>query len=188
MVKKEARNLYRKKRKELSFSDKLKFDDLLLIQFQKVDLDYLSCMLSFYPMEEHNEVNTFLISDYLQFSNPGLQIAYPKTNMRDHSMQALLPNEEEFIANQYNIPEPKEGIIIDPGHLDLVLVPLLIFDTVGNRVGYGKGFYDRFLKQCRPDCVKMGFSYFEPLPLIEDANEFDVPLDLCITPQKAYVF
>ena len=70
----------------------------------------------------------------------------------------------------------------------MVLVPLLAFDSKGYRVGYGKGFYDRFLKQCRNDCVKIGLSYFEPIDAINDAGEFDVPLDFCITPQKAYVF
>ena len=51
-----------------------------------------------------------------------------------------------------------------------------------------KGFFDRYLKGCREDCIKIGFSYFEPLDSIDDANEFDVPLDFCITPQRIYVF
>jgi len=69
-----------------------------------------------------------------------------------------------------------------------VLVPLLSFDKKGFRVGYGKGFYDRFLMQCKSDCIKIGLSYFDPIDVIDDADEFDVPLDFCITPQKVYVF
>jgi 5-formyltetrahydrofolate cyclo-ligase len=67
-------------------------------------------------------------------------------------------------------------------------VPLLAFDEKGFRVGYGKGFYDRFLKQCKDGGIKIGLSYFNPIDTIEDAGEFDVPLNFCITPQKVYVF
>ena len=70
----------------------------------------------------------------------------------------------------------------------MVILPLLAFDQQGYRVGYGKGFYDKFLSGCREDCLKVGFSYFEPIETIDDCNEFDVPLDLCITPQNVYVF
>ena len=78
--------------------------------------------------------------------------------------------------------------IIPPGNIDLVFVPLLAFDEKGYRIGYGKGFYDKYLADCRNDCIKAGFCYFDPLASIDDSNEFDVPLNLCITPQNVYVF
>ena len=70
----------------------------------------------------------------------------------------------------------------------MVFVPLLTFDRDGYRIGYGKGFYDKYLAGCREDCIKAGFSYFEPIDSIEDLHEFDISLDLCITPQNVYVF
>jgi 5-formyltetrahydrofolate cyclo-ligase len=70
----------------------------------------------------------------------------------------------------------------------MIIIPLLAFDEKGYRVGYGKGFYDRYLKECREDCLKIGLSYFEAVPSVDDAAEFDVPLDFCITPQRTYVF
>ena len=70
----------------------------------------------------------------------------------------------------------------------MVLVPLLNFDEEGNRVGYGKGYYDRFLAHCRPDCIKVGFSYFEPLDSIDDVHEYDIKLDYGITPGGIFVF
>lgn len=189
MYKKEARRMYNKKRLAITPQEKIKWDDLLLIQFQKVELPFLSTLLSFYPLEEKNEVNTFIITDFLLFQNPGLKIAYPKANPKNHSMEALLVSDAmEFANNLYNIPEPVSDVILQPDELDLVLVPLLICDRKGNRVGYGKGFYDRYLSQCRADCLRIGFSYFEPIEEIEDSNEFDVPLNLCITPQQVYVF
>jgi 5-formyltetrahydrofolate cyclo-ligase len=189
MEKKEARRMYREKRASITPQQKLKWDDLLLIQFQTLELPFLDSVLSFYPLEVHNEVNTFLITDYLHFKNPGLDIAYPRTDFSDHSMQAIACTVDTvFEDNEYNIPEPLLGEIIPPANLDLVLVPLLGFDREGHRVGYGKGFYDRFLMQCSKDCIKIGLSYFDPVDHLEDADEFDVPLDICITPQEVYVF
>jgi 5-formyltetrahydrofolate cyclo-ligase len=189
MLKKEARKIFRQKRKSISPQEKLKLDDLLLIEFQKLSLPFLSAVLSFYPHEENNEPDTFILTGYLQFKNPGLQIAYPKTDSASHSMQAIVCDDNHvFEKNNFSIHEPTHEESIDPDKIDMVIVPLLAFDEKGYRVGYGKGFYDRFLQQCRKDCIKIGLSYFDPIDAIDDADEFDVPLDFCITPQKAYVF
>ena len=189
MLKKEIRKIFKEKRKSISPNEKMKLDDLLLIEFQKVPFPFLSNVLSFYPAEENNEPDTFNITQYLHFKNPGLQIAYPKTDLSDHSMQAIICGEEEiFEKNSFSILEPVSIERLDPGEIDMALVPLLAFDKRGFRVGYGKGFYDRFLHQCKEDCIKIGLSYFESIDTVEDADEFDVPLDFCITPQKVYVF
>ena len=189
MLKNEIRNIYRKKRDETGFADRMKWDDLLLIQFQSAALPFIDYVLSFYPIEQNNEINTFLFTDYLHFKNPNLQICYPRTNLHDLTMEAVVCNADSiFEANAYNIPEPTDTDTADPALLDMVIIPMLAFDSNGNRVGYGKGFYDRFLARCRPDCLKVGLSYFDPVDSIDDANEFDVPLNLCITPQRAYVF
>ena len=189
MLKKEARKIYKEKRKAPTAVQRMKLDDLLLIQFQQLQLPFLSSVLSFYPIEEHNEINTFLITDYLQFKNPHLQIAYPKTDTVHNTMQAISCNEDtDFEKNGYNIYEPVTCEIIEPQLLDVVLIPMLVFDKRGYRVGYGKGYYDRFLQECNADCLKIGLNYFEAEEVIEDANEYDVPLDFCITPQKVYAF
>jgi 5-formyltetrahydrofolate cyclo-ligase len=75
-----------------------------------------------------------------------------------------------------------------PEEIDLVFVPLLCVDKKGNRVGYGKGYYDKFLKECRRDIIKIGFSYFEPVEKIDDVNRYDVKLNYCITPESFYSF
>jgi 5-formyltetrahydrofolate cyclo-ligase len=155
MLKKEARKLYRKQRDQLGAGDRMKYDDLILIQLQTVDLPFLSSVLSFYPIEEKAEINTFSITDYLHFRNPALQIAYPRTDVETNTMQAIACYADTvFIPNQYNIPEPLGDEVVNPKDLDLVLVPMLAFDKKGHRIGYGKGFYDRFLKECAPDCLK----------------------------------
>jgi 5-formyltetrahydrofolate cyclo-ligase len=189
MLKKEARKRYDQKRQALTYTDRLRWDDLILINFQSIELPHLSAVFSFYPMEERNEVNVFIITDYLHFRNPGLQICYPKMEIDEPNMEAMACHADTiFAANAINILEPLETEVIDPLDIDMVLVPMLAFDSRGNRVGFGKGYYDRYLSRCRPDCIKVGLSYFEPVERIEDTNEFDVPLNFCITPQKAYVF
>lgn len=189
MLKKEARSLFRKKRDEITAATKMKWDDLLLINFQTLSLPFIDYVLSFYPIEQNNEVNTLFITNYLQFKNPGLHICYAKTDLKNLTMEAIRCTADSiFEANAYNIPEPVSDDVVAADHIDLVLVPLLAFDELGNRVGYGKGFYDNYLKNCREDCLKIGLSYFEAVATIDDANEFDVPLDFCITPQRIYVF
>lgn len=189
MIKNELRKIYRDKRNALSGSERTKLDDLLLIQLQKADLPFISSILSYWPIEENNEPNAHLFTDFLEFKNPGLLVAYPKSDFFMNEMVAVATNEEtSFVTNEFNIYEPEDGSHVANDEFDMVLVPLLAFDKNGYRAGYGKGFYDKFLSGCRKDCIKVGFSYFEPADEIADKDDFDVPLDLCITPQKNYVF
>lgn len=189
MLKKEARKVFKEKRKQITEADRMRWDDLILIQFQSLELPFIDYLLSYYPMDENKEINSFIIADYLHFRNPNLHICYPKMMEESGQMQAMICNADSaFESNAYGILEPTDTDAADPGQIDLVIIPLLAFDEKGTRVGYGKGYYDRYLQNCREDCLKVGVSYFEAIPAIGDANEFDVPLDLCITPQRTYVF
>jgi 5-formyltetrahydrofolate cyclo-ligase len=189
MLKSEARKHYKNERSSLLASEQSRMDDLILIQFQKVSLPQLEYVLSYWPMEANREFNTHVVTRYLEFKNPGLKILYPKTDFAKKNMKALLTHEEAiFKKNKYNIYEPESGDEINASQIDLVLVPLLIFDQHGHRVGYGQGFYDRYLADCRADCIKAGLSYFDPIEKVDDASHFDVTLNLCITPRNIYVF
>ncbi len=189
MNKKELRKYFRGKRNALVSVEQSKLDDLMLIQFQKIELPFISLLLSYWPIEENKEPNTHLITDYLEFRNPGLTTAYPKTDFFMNEIVAVSTDAEtSFVKNEFNIYEPEEGTRVDAAEISMVLVPLLAFDKKGYRVGYGKGYYDKFLAGCSKDCIKAGFSYFEPVDEIADKADFDVPLNLCITPQTVYVF
>lgn len=189
MLKLEARKMFRSRRNDLTEVERSKMDDLLLIQFQGVELPFINNVLSYWPITEHKEPNTHLFTDYLEFRYPGLQTLYPKSDIETHQMTAVMVNEDtHFVKNLYSVYEPESGDIIEPDQLDMVIVPLLAVDRKGYRVGFGKGFYDRFLANCNENCIKVGFSYFDPIEALEDCSQFDVPLDLCITPQAVYVF
>jgi 5-formyltetrahydrofolate cyclo-ligase len=189
MLKSEARKIYKEKRTALSVAERTKLDDLLLIQLQKVELPFITFLLSYWPVEDNHEPHTHLFTDYLEFRNPDLVVCYPRTDFSSQTLSAVQTNDDtRFRKNKYNIYEPEAGDMVNPAGIDLVFVPLLAFDKKGYRAGYGRGFYDRYLPQCRTDCLRIGFSYFEPLDQLDDRSEFDVPLNLCVTPATVYAF
>lgn len=188
MNKESIRALYKEKRKSLSSTEKMKLDDLLLIQFQQLNFEGVHRILTYWPIEHQIEPNTHLFSRYLQYMIPDLSIAYPKIN-KLNLMDAVLVNEQTTYSNvQWGITEPLNGTVIAPSSIDLILVPLLAFDLKGNRVGYGKGYYDRFLTTCKKEVILIGISYFEPIPFISDTHQFDIPLTIGITQQHIYEF
>ena len=183
------RNTYKQRRKALTDKDRLKLDDLILIQFQKLILHDVHAVLSYWPIKSHYEINTLPITDYLSFKIPGLRVCFPKTDFAQTKLHAIeVEKETSFEMNHAGIGEPTTGELIYPEELDMVFVPMLAYDKKGFRVGYGKGFYDRYLQMCRRNVIKVGFSYFEPEEAIPEVNEFDIPLNLAITPQSIYEF
>lgn len=190
MTKKELRNIYKEKRRSIAAKDKLIWDDLLLIQFQKINLENIRTVFVYWPMGNMNEPDTHAAIRYLQYMIPGLQLAYPviHQNLSSEMKAVLTDDETNFFENSLGIIEPENGIEIDPEKIDLVLVPMLICDRAGNRIGFGKGYYDRFLIRCRKNVLKIAFSYFDPVDKIDDTDAFDVPLNLCITPRTIYEF
>lgn len=150
---------------------------------------------TFLPIRHQNEVNTWPLIHRIWAEHPEIQLAAPvaHTDTRALTHYPLAP-ETSLIKNRWGIPEPLPttrcrpvGPLL-PTDFDLILVPLLIFDKQGHRVGYGGGYYDRFLDQCRPDCLKIGLSLFEPIEQIDDVEETDIRLDVCLTPTSVYRF
>lgn len=90
--------------------------------------------------------------------------------------------------NTWGIEEPKHGVPTPTEKIDMVIVPLLCFDKLGNRVGYGKGYYDRFLSVCKPGVQKIGLSLFNEPAIIDDVNNTDIPMTSCITPNSVVIF
>ena len=100
----------------------------------------------------------------------------------------LLTDNTKFQKKSTNIFEPIDGIEVPNAKIDVVFVPLLAYDKKGNRVGYGKGFYDKFLAECNPNTIKIGLSFFEPEELILDVNPTDIQLNYCVTPNRVLNF
>ena len=189
MTKKELRYIFKEKRKALSVHDIEKFNDLILINFQKLTLPFINCVHTYVASLKLGEPDTATIVRYLQFKNPLVKIVIPKIDIHSGNITHYHFDEGvELITNAYGIDEPKEGNLIKEDEIDLVLIPLLAFDKKGFRVGFGKGYYDKFLARCKPNVIKAGLSFFDPVDEINDISGFDIPLNFCITPKEIFSF
>jgi len=185
--KKELRLHYKNLRKSLSeenIEEKSLEISNQLIQLPIWDKTYYHVFL---PIEEQKEVNTEFILHLL--SGKDKEIVISKSDFETRIMSHfLLTDNTKIRKNEYNIPEPVNGLAVPSQTIEVVFVPLLAFDVFGNRIGYGKGFYDKFLAECKPETIKIGLSFFEAVSQIDDVFESDVKLDYCVTPEKIYRF
>lgn len=187
MKKTELRIAYKRKRKALAIEacDNLSLD--ISNQLLKLPIWEKSFYHIFLSIEEQKEVQTEYILNILSGKDKNIVISKSdfETGLMHH---VLLTDATTIKKNAYNIPEPVDGIPIPDTSIDVVFIPLLAFDKQGNRIGYGKGFYDRFLSKCKPETLKIGLSFFEAESRIEDVFESDIPLDYCVTPKTIYNF
>jgi 5-formyltetrahydrofolate cyclo-ligase len=141
----------------------------------------------FLPIAEQKEVNTEFLLHLL--SGKDKEIVVSKSNFETRYMtHYLLTDNTKIRKNEYNIPESVNGLEIPVNKIEVIFVPLLAFDKTGHRVGYGKGFYDKFLSGCNPESIKIGLSFFEAEAMISDVFENDIRLDYCVTPKKVWQF
>lgn len=141
----------------------------------------------FLTIEEQKEINTEYILQIL--AGKDKEIVISKCDFATLGMtHFLLTDNTKIKKNSYNVPEPVDGLEVPDAKIDVVFVPLLAYDKHGNRVGYGKGFYDNFLSKCKPETIKIGLSFFPPEDKIDDVSENDVNLDFCVTPEGIISF
>jgi 5-formyltetrahydrofolate cyclo-ligase len=187
MVKKDLRLKYKNLRKNLTEDAIEELSLAIANQLVQLDIWDKTYYHIFLPIVEQKEVDTEFILQIL--AGKDKEIVVSKSDFETRKMTHFLVTENtKFRKNEYNIPEPYTGLEVPVSKIEVVFVPLLAFDKKGNRVGYGKGFYDTFLSECKPETIKIGLSFFEPEELILDVFENDVRLDYCITPEKIYTF
>ncbi len=185
-MKNNLREIYKEKRKKIS---KREIDDLSLnIANKTLDIsiwNYTNFHI-FLPVENLNEVNTNFILSILQGRDKNVYV--PKVISNFTIQNILLQDNTLLKLNKFGVPEPESGLSINSRLIDVVFIPLLAYDIKGNRVGYGKGFYDRFLSKCKNDLLKIGLSFFPPENQIIKINSDDIPIDMCVTPNKIFKF
>jgi 5-formyltetrahydrofolate cyclo-ligase len=187
MLKKELRTKYKALRNQLSeeeIEDKSLAIANKLLTLPIWDKTYFHIFL---PITEQKEVNSEFILHLL--SGKDKEIIVSKTDFETRKMtHILLTDNTKIRKNKYNIPEPVDGIEVPYHKIEVVFVPLLAFDKKGHRVGYGKGFYDNFLSECKPDVIKIGLSFFDAEEIISDVFDGDVMLDYCVTADGVCAF
>lgn len=187
VTKDELRKKYRNLRKELT-------EDVI----NNLSLDIANKLLSleiwnyefyhvFLSIANLKEINTDFILSILSGKDKNIVIS--KSDFETRTLQNfLLTDGTKIKLNKYNIPEPIDGIEINNSKIEVVFVPLLACDKKGNRIGYGKGFYDTFLANCKPETLKIGLSFYEVEEAVFPILESDIALDYCVTPQNIYTF
>lgn len=187
MIKSECRIAFSIKRKSLTDND-IESQSTQILSLLNTSFDLENKTVSvFLPIVSKQEINTFPLLQLKDKSNT--RIVLPVSDFTTNTLKHVLYKEQEQLQlNDYGIPEPTYGESIPVTEIDIVIVPLLCFDKRGYRIGYGKGFYDRFLASCRPDCLFIGLSYFEPVDVIDDVSTNDISLHHCITTKKIYSF
>lgn len=158
-------------REEIDLRSRRILDNLYLMDIYK-DAQRIYVYVNY-----NQEVNTsFLIDKAL---NDGKTVLVPKV-LGDEMVFYRITSRQELDSGAYGIPEPKEGCIMDDMYEGLMILPGLAFDKKHHRIGYGGGFYDRYLTE-HPDFMKLALCYdFQVFDVIE-TEEFDVPVDVIIT-------
>ncbi|BAV95335.1 5-formyltetrahydrofolate cyclo-ligase [Ichthyobacterium seriolicida] len=182
--KSDIRNIFKEKRKGLSTLELINLSRCISDKVFDLPVHSKEVFHIFLSILSKREVLTDEIIQRLRDKT----IVVPKINLKDSSLSNyILESSTKIENNSYGIPEPTNAVSISEKDIDVVFVPLLSFDKYGNRVGYGKGFYDRFLIKCREDVIKIGLSFFPPVEKLSCDNH-DVSLDYCVTPYEIYKF
>ncbi len=186
MTKKEFRSLYLAKRKKLSALEVSVGSERIFQRFT----DYFPVSEGqkfhiFLSLDKFNEVNTLPFIRFLQGN--GVRIFVPKMS-QDKIISIEMLENTPMKENSWGITEPESNEDSGVADFDYIITPLLYCDRHGGRVGYGKGFYDRFFTSVNPECIKVGVGFFEPSQAIEDLTEEDIPLDYLVTPDEILSF
>lgn len=147
----------------------------------------------FLPLARQNEPDTWPLIHRIWAANRPVRLAAPVVQpdgifLKHYELTTGTP----LLASRWGIPEPVADAATEvaPAQLSAVLVPLLACDRQGQRVGYGGGFYDRFLAQCQPGTLFIGLNILdeEPVAAIADVLPTDVPLHACLMPGGVWKF
>ena len=179
------RSHYKKKRLSLTKQEVDHLSQRVCEQLDKLSIWRLKHYHIFISISKYNELDTSSIINKLKSEKK--IIIVPKIS-NNELVHIAINDQTEFSINEYGIKEPNNGNHFIIENLDLIFIPLLAFDLEGHRVGYGKGYYDRFLKLTNKSSLKIGLSFFDPINKIQDIDDNDVKLDYCITPTQIHKF
>ncbi len=182
------RKKYLLRRKSLSEAEIQRLSNSIFLQFRKwLELNpEVKNFHIFLPISRQNEINTYLIRDLLFAEQRSVYTSIVKPDLLVMDTVRIYP-ETTYKFDSLGIPTPINPEVVNTEEIQLVLVPLVAFDLNGNRIGFGKGYYDKFLAEMKQKVIKMGLSFFPPIPSIT-SEKHDIPLDYCITGENVFNF
>ncbi|WEK69180.1 MAG: 5-formyltetrahydrofolate cyclo-ligase [Candidatus Chryseobacterium colombiense] len=186
MLKAELRKKYMQQRKALSTDEAFLLSEKIFENFiSYFKPEHGEKVHVFIPILERNEINTQLFIDY--FFKQNIRVFVPKV-VDDQLIHIEIFADTIFETSHWGIPEPVSNEDLGETFFHYVITPLLYCDKKGNRVGYGKGFYDGFFESISQEVKKIGVNYFNPDENIDDVWENDIPLDYLVTPADVLSF
>jgi 5-formyltetrahydrofolate cyclo-ligase len=186
MLKSDLRKKYMQKRKVLSSDEAFLLSEKVFKNFIEYFKPFSGQNVHiFIPIIKFNEIDTKVFIDY--FLSRNINVFVPKIVDRK-LISVQIFNDTSFETNNWGISEPVSNEDSGVSNFNYVITPLLYCDQKGNRVGYGKGFYDAFFASISSESKKIGVNYFNPDEIVDDIYENDIPLDYLVTPTEVLSF
>lgn len=140
----------------------------------------------YYPINGKNEVNTWLLHEQIKHSSTLFTSTIVKNTENWDCIS--FPKTSPFKLTSFNVPVPVEYEFSNWSNIEIIIIPLIVFDNLGNRLGYGKGIYDKILSHLDPKCLKIGISILEISNEKIDNQEHDIPLHFIQTASRLHDF
>ncbi|SMO41245.1 5-formyltetrahydrofolate cyclo-ligase [Fodinibius sediminis] len=170
------------RRARISGADFMGFSREITVELQQQP-EYRSASVihCYVSMNDRREVNTHVLIKMM--IEQGKRVVVPVTHFEDERLSHIgLRSFDDLRPNKWGVLEPKSGRQAEPGALDLVIVPMVGGDERGHRIGYGGGYYDRFLKGV--SCPTIGLCFEQNIVSCLPTEDYDVPLDKIITEKR----
>ncbi|HET8859993.1 5-formyltetrahydrofolate cyclo-ligase [Marivirga sp.] len=182
------RKVYLEKRKFISQAEYERRNQLLyqrLVELQEAN--QFKSIHIFIPIRKNKEADTFPFAQYLWSKKPNIEVVTAVSDLKSPVLHHVkITKETTFLENKWGIPEPLNGSPYAIEDIECVLVPMVVGSKSGHRIGYGKGYYDRFLRDCQTGTRFAGISLG---PLLEHdlfSNHYDIPMHNMITPFETH--
>lgn len=148
---------------------------------QSISQGKIGCVHIFLPIDKNKEPDLRPLLSWLWDRN--VIVLASKTDFKKKKLtHHPITSETRLVDSDWGIPEPATTEISTLDMVDMILVPLLLFDKKGHRLGYGGGYYDRLLPELPPNCKKVGISLSPGVDAFSLVDSHDIALDRIVTP------
>jgi len=185
--KKEIRKEILQKRDSINERDRKLMDEEIFNRLVNSD-EYKKAKSIFAFVSFKSEVNTHKFIEYAL--SQGKTIGVPKIRKKEEGMEVFkIHSLSDLESGYFGVMEPIESCEkINKDNIDFILMPGAVFDEKGGRIGYGRGFYDKFLSDVKDSVPKIAIAY--ELQIIDSVpmEEYDIKIDGIITEKRVIKF
>jgi 5-formyltetrahydrofolate cyclo-ligase len=149
---------------------------------------HCQCLHVYLPILSKKEINTLPFIYWIWQNYPNIKLCVPIVSQYNRIQNVELRPDTTLKKGSFGVSEPQNTAIIPQKEIQIILMPLVVADHNGNRIGYGKGHYDAFLENCLPSALRVGLSVFTPISPVIEAEPHDKPLDFLISYTQIHSF